>query len=518
MKTPVLSGLLWTLTSIAPCQPTFEELQLPDGEVLRYAVGLPDDYDAEETFPVLLALPPGAQDEAMVRAGFARYWGEPARRAGWVVISPVAPRSGQFWDGGEVALGPLLQRVRETFRIARGRLHLAGASNGGRGAFRTALRHRGHFLSLTVLPGYPPAASDAARLAELRGVPVSMFVGGDDGEWVERSRDAAASLVAAGVDVSLTIFDGEGHVPPSLDGGALMRHLVEVHAGGQPPSAWEGAGAALDDFHDAAAKGDEQRYFERFAPEGVFLGTDATERWTLAEFRAFALPYFERPSAWIYVPQQRHVQLAPGGEVAWFDESLWHDRLGECRGSGALRRIDGEWRVAQYNLTVPVPNDLMAGVAARIRAFHSGRALSPTIVLLVRHTPKAEVEGDPDPPLSDVGQRRARQLAQVLADVPVAAAYATEFRRTQATLAPLCGVKDLSPVIVPARQPQELAAALRSGHAGEVVVVAGHSNTLPEILAALGATDPPELTEEDYDDLFCVVLDADGAHWLRLHW
>ena len=49
--------------------------------------------------------------------------------------------------------------------------------------------------------------------------------------------------------------------------------------------------AALDDFHDAAAKADEDRYFGRFAPGGVFLGTDATERWDVKAFRAYAHPF-----------------------------------------------------------------------------------------------------------------------------------------------------------------------------------------------------------------------------------
>ena len=53
----------------------------------------------------------------------------------------------------------------------------------------------------------------------------------------------------------------------------------------------------LDDWHDAAAKADESRYFGAMTPEFVFLGTDATERWDVASFREFAHPYFaERQS------------------------------------------------------------------------------------------------------------------------------------------------------------------------------------------------------------------------------
>jgi hypothetical protein len=58
------------------------------------------------------------------------------------------------------------------------------------------------------------------------------------------------------------------------------------------------AGAVLDDWHQAASVADASRYFGHFAPNGVFMGTDATERWTVAEFRKWAKPQFERKSAW----------------------------------------------------------------------------------------------------------------------------------------------------------------------------------------------------------------------------
>ena len=53
---------------------------------------------------------------------------------------------------------------------------------------------------------------------------------------------------------------------------------------------------------------------------------------------------------------------------ARFDELLAHDRLGQCRGSGVLVREGDRWKVAQYNLSVPVPNDIVLDVAERIRA------------------------------------------------------------------------------------------------------------------------------------------------------
>lgn len=126
--------------------------------------------------------------------------------------------------------------------------------------------------------------------------------------------------------------------------------------------------ALLDAFHSAAAKANEAAYFDLFAPSGVFLGTDATERWDKAAFQAFAHPYFAKGTAWTFVPRNRHVNFSADGRVAWFDELLDSATYGECRGSGVLEKIDGRWKVQQYNLSIPLPNDLAKNVVAQIRA------------------------------------------------------------------------------------------------------------------------------------------------------
>jgi ketosteroid isomerase-like protein len=114
----------------------------------------------------------------------------------------------------------------------------------------------------------------------------------------------------------------------------------------------------IDGWHKAAADADEARYFACAAPEFVFLGTDAGERWDLASFRTFAHPYFAKGKAWTFVPHDRHVQLSPSGDVAWFDEKLDSASYGDCRGTGVLRKIGSEWKIAHYNLTIPIPNAL----------------------------------------------------------------------------------------------------------------------------------------------------------------
>ena len=119
----------------------------------------------------------------------------------------------------------------------------------------------------------------------------------------------------------------------------------------------EAIALVLDDWHAAAAAADEQRYFAHFTPRGVFLGTDATERWTVAEFREYAHPHFAAGRGWAYVPRDRHVMLSENGLLAWIDEKLTNEKYGELRGTGVLRKIDGEWKVAHYSLTFTIPNE-----------------------------------------------------------------------------------------------------------------------------------------------------------------
>ena len=125
--------------------------------------------------------------------------------------------------------------------------------------------------------------------------------------------------------------------------------------------------AVLDDFHDAAASSDEARYFAHFTDDGVFLGTDATERWDVTAFRAYAHPHFEAGRGWVMHATRRDVVVR--GDVAWFDEDLETRNLGPARGSGVLERgADGAWRVAQYNLTITIPNERFAEVRALLAA------------------------------------------------------------------------------------------------------------------------------------------------------
>lgn len=125
--------------------------------------------------------------------------------------------------------------------------------------------------------------------------------------------------------------------------------------------------AVLDELHAAAAAADGERYFALFAPEAVFLGTDATERWPIEAFRSYASARFDTGTGWTYHVVERHVSLSDGGDTAWFDERLHNERYGECRGTGVLVRRGGRWRIAQYSLTFPIPNEIALDVVRMVR-------------------------------------------------------------------------------------------------------------------------------------------------------
>jgi hypothetical protein len=149
---------------------------------------------------------------------------------------------------------------------------------------------------------------------------------------------------------------------------ALAGALLSVPIGYAAAPGVKEVGETLDTLHAAAAKADGATYFALFAPEAVCLGTDVTERWTVAEFKRYAAwDTTGKGRGWTYVVKTRHVDVMPSGDVAWFDEVLTNEWYGVCRGTGVLRKIGGAWRICQYHLTIPVPNELATDVVKLIR-------------------------------------------------------------------------------------------------------------------------------------------------------
>jgi broad specificity phosphatase PhoE len=136
---------------------------------------------------------------------------------------------------------------------------------------------------------------------------------------------------------------------------------------------------------------------------------------------------------------------------------------------------------------------------------------APTTVILVRHAEKAKEPAD-DPPLTETGAERARELARVIGSAGISTIYTTPWARTRQTAGPLSEALKLTPVEVKTgpQYAAELAARLKSAHPGETVLVVGHSNTTQQVIRALGIADAPSIADSQHDDLFIVTLPSCG--------
>lgn len=166
----------------------------------------------------------------------------------------------------------------------------------------------------------------------------------------------------------------------------------------------------------------------------------------------------------------------------------WH-RLGVYLGAGAL---------------------LVAGLFSLGGCTHGVQPLQEsTIVYIVRHAEKAASDGK-DPSLSAAGHDRAKALARMLKHIEIDALLSSDYRRTRQTLAPVAQQTGLQIQIYDASDSAGLVGMILTAYRGRTVVIAGHSNTVPEIVRLFvgeRASDK-HLGHEEYDRLYAVVLGA----------
>ena len=160
-----------------------------------------------------------------------------------------------------------------------------------------------------------------------------------------------------------------------------------------------------------------------------------------------------------------------------------------------------------------------AATAGRPEGGAGGEAKATT-VFLVRHAEKADVPGT-DPPLSERGAARAEALARLLQSAGVRAVYTSQFQRTRQTAEPVAkrlgitatavplSVKTSNPREVTEESIRELTKRVEA-HAGEAVLIVGHSNSVPDVIRALGGDIVPKIDESSFDDLFVVTVYGGG--------
>lgn len=129
-----------------------------------------------------------------------------------------------------------------------------------------------------------------------------------------------------------------------------------------------------------------------------------------------------------------------------------------------------------------------------------------TTVILVRHAEKKIEPNNEDPDLAPEGVERVQEIARMFGDSGLNAIYATQYKRTQQTVAPLVNRLQLPVTTIDARQSAELVRSILTTNRDQTVFVAGHNNTVPEVVNMLSNQNVPLIPESEYDNMFIVTI------------
>jgi hypothetical protein len=140
-----------------------------------------------------------------------------------------------------------------------------------------------------------------------------------------------------------------------------------AQAAGADPALVKQVNAFVDSWHDDAAHA-RMAYFDKMAPDGVYIGTDRSELWQRDAFKAWARKYFEgKKSAWSFHATRRNVYASDDGKLVWFDELLDTPNMGHCMASGVIRRTDKGFEILHYQLSMAIPNGIAKQVTELVR-------------------------------------------------------------------------------------------------------------------------------------------------------
>lgn len=133
-----------------------------------------------------------------------------------------------------------------------------------------------------------------------------------------------------------------------------------------------------------------------------------------------------------------------------------------------------------------------------------------TTIIFVRHAEQTSHD-EADPSLSEAGKRRVAELTRQLVDADVVAGidaiYATSYKRSTETAEPLAQRLDLPISIYDAGDTETVLEEILKSHKGKIILVVGHSNTVPELIANLGASKKvPPIARDEFDNIYVISI------------
>jgi S-formylglutathione hydrolase FrmB len=198
-------------------QTLYKTLTVPNSEDIPYAVHLPDGFDPENIYPVLIGPGDGIKGED---AGF--YWKTDPHSHGWIIVDA------HLWESAtKKNLPALLDAVAADFKVEGGKFHAVCWSANSAGIFKLVIDHADRFHSITGMAGNPSGVSKA-EIQALQDVKVQFVVGEKDTYWQGSSRSAHEKLEAGGVDSVFEIVPNGEHVMTDLVGKGFMAKLEKL--------------------------------------------------------------------------------------------------------------------------------------------------------------------------------------------------------------------------------------------------------------------------------------------------
>ena len=138
-----------------------------------------------------------------------------------------------------------------------------------------------------------------------------------------------------------------------------------------------------------------------------------------------------------------------------------------------------------------------------------------TTVILIRHADRTS-STNPDPPLNTKGKARAQKLIHVLGQAGIVAIYHSHFTRSKQTAHPLAA-QLLGIATTQIDEALEIKNNILANHAGQAVLVIGHSDTVPDLINQLSGGHMPVINDSEFDNLFIVtIFDTGKASIIRL--
>jgi poly(3-hydroxybutyrate) depolymerase len=180
------------------------------GMQITYRVILPNNYDPGKAYPTILQFAGGPQTLQIVERSLEADWRANAEQRGYVVVSPAATDGQLYFEGGARIFPAFIDHILRNYRVAGGKLHITGQSNGGLSAFHIASLFPQYFISVTGAPGLL-SISSSEKLAALKPLCIYMHVGDQDTSWRQSMQLQYSLLKERGVHVEFTVEKDQPH-------------------------------------------------------------------------------------------------------------------------------------------------------------------------------------------------------------------------------------------------------------------------------------------------------------------